>query len=134
MKIPLEITYRNVEKTADVDDLVRDYAEKLEKVCGYISGCRVAIEKSQKHQRGGRPFRVRLDITVPPGHEIVVREEQSGGEKSTPLAAIIKKAFIVARRQAESLKERQLGKVKRHWAKDLGPEFRGRSIKGAKDA
>lgn len=112
--MPVEVTYRNVERTDATDAIIEAHRAKLEKTCGYITSLRIAIEKPQKHQRGGRPYRVRLDIRVPPGHEIVVREEQSGGDSRAQLPTIIKQVFNAARRRLETLKERQRGEVKRH--------------------
>lgn len=114
MNLPLEITYRNVVKSDYIDNIIRVNSIKLDKICDYITSCRVAIEKPQAHQRGGRPYRVRIDITVPPGHEIVVKKDQTKGDSSTQLSTIIKKAFEAAYRQLRSLKERQRGEVKIH--------------------
>lgn len=109
-----EIFYHDVERTPFIDSLIHRKYLALYKTCDYISSCRIAIEKAQKHQRGGRPYRVRLDITVPPGHELVVKKEQSGGDSRSQLNTIIKDAFISARRQLEALKEKQHGNVKTH--------------------
>lgn len=45
MKVPPEITYRNVDKTNALDALVKEKIAKLEQVCDYISSCHIVIEK-----------------------------------------------------------------------------------------
>ena len=44
MQVPLEITYRDVEKTDEVERLVREKAGKLDELCGNLIACRVAID------------------------------------------------------------------------------------------
>jgi cold shock CspA family protein len=114
MDVPLEITYRGVERIEAVDELVRRKAAKLEQVCGWMQSCRVTIEKDQQHQAAGNPFRVRLDITVPPGHELAIRRQSSGGDLHNELPTIVRNAFDAARRKLQKLAEQQKGKMKSH--------------------
>ena len=79
MRVPLEISFRGVEKTQAIEGLIREKAAGLEKVCSYIVSCRVAVEVPQEHQKSGRPYRIRITLNVPPGHEVVVRRESSEG-------------------------------------------------------
>ncbi len=116
MQVPLEISYRHVNKTEEIDQLIREKAQKLERVHQHISSCRVAVEKPQKHQTRGNPYRIRIDITVPPGHEIVVRKEPSKSILHRGLDAVIRNAFSSARRQLKKLHQRQRGHVKTHSA------------------
>jgi len=58
MQVPLMMTFRNVQKSADIEALVRRRAAKLERVCPYLVSCRISVEKPQAHQKSGNPFRV----------------------------------------------------------------------------
>jgi hypothetical protein len=113
MNGPLEITYRDIPKVPDVDELIRRRVEKLEEV-HHIVSCRVVLERPQRHQTSGSPYRVRLSITVPPGHELVVRREPGEGEMHAELATVVRNAFDAARRQLRELSMKQRGHVKRH--------------------
>lgn len=59
MEIPIKITYRNVPKSEKIERLIHKNAEKLERICHYITACRVAIEKRHEHQKFGNSYRVR---------------------------------------------------------------------------
>jgi cold shock CspA family protein len=112
MQVPPEITFRNVVKTDTTEALIRENIDKLEKVCDHIMSCRVAVEKPQQFQRSGAPFRVRIDLTVPPGHEIIVTREPSEGELHDGLSFLLRDAFKSARRRLRDLVARQHGVVK----------------------
>jgi cold shock CspA family protein len=114
MQIPLEVSYRDVEKTDALEALVREKVGKLEQVCDHISSCRIAIEKAHKRPESGSPFRVRIDMTVPPGHEIAAIENPDEGNQYAPVETVIRNAFESARRQLIELNERQRGEVKEH--------------------
>lgn len=114
MKIPLEIAFKGIEHTDEVEALIREEADKLGRVCSYMMSCRVAVERRQQHQNVGNPYRVRIDMTVPPGHELVVKREPSKGNMHDPLDIVIKHAFTSAARQLRKLVELQRGTVKSH--------------------
>lgn len=114
MKVQPSITYRDVPKTEAIDSLVREKIEKLEQFCNYMNSCRVAIEKPHDHPSHGSPYRVRLDITVPPSHEIAAVSNPNEGNQYAPLETVIRDAFDAARRQLIELVERQRDEVKEH--------------------
>jgi cold shock CspA family protein/ribosome-associated translation inhibitor RaiA len=114
MKAILEVSFRGVEKTEALQALIREKAEKLEETCSHMVSCRVAVEKRQGHQRSGSPFRVRIALGVPPGHEIVVRREPGEGDLHDDLFKVLREAFEVARRRLQELVGRQRHEVKVH--------------------
>jgi cold shock CspA family protein/ribosome-associated translation inhibitor RaiA len=107
MKIPPEITYRNVEKTNAIDTLIHEKIAKLETVCHQLNSCHIAIEKIHDRPRSGSPYRVRIDMTVPPGHEIVAERSPAEGNQYEPLDAVIRDTFNAARQQLVKFNERQ---------------------------
>lgn len=135
MQVPPEITYKGVNTTPEVDNLLQKQIARLEKVCGYIISLHVAIEKDQARHQIGNPYRIRLDIRIPPNHQLVVKRNsilhsdsrpqaepdeepvktsQQRIRKDEPLPAAIRRTFDSARRQLEKLVERQRGETKTH--------------------
>jgi ribosomal subunit interface protein len=114
MQLPIEISYRGVEKTDEIDNLIRTKATRLDRFCDHISRCDVAVERPNHAQQSGNPFRVRVDVTVPPGHELVADERQSEHEMHEPLTKIINDAFKTVERQLKELVERRRHGVKTH--------------------
>lgn len=67
MKQPLEIRFIGMEASDAVESAARRKADKLDRFRPDIMTCRVTIEFAKK----GRPFAVRIDVTVP-DHELSV--------------------------------------------------------------
>ncbi len=114
MQIPLEISYRDVNKTPELDSLVREKIDKLEKICDYMTSGRVAIEKPQQNLKAGSPFRVRLEFRIPPQHQIIVKREPGEGDRNDPLEAVIRDAFEAARKQIRELVDKNRKEIKKH--------------------
>lgn len=107
MKIPPEITYRNLTKSKAIDSLVYEKIAKLENICNYINSCHIAIEKIHDRPRSGSPYRVRIDLTVPPGHELVAEKNPGEGVQYQPLDAVIRETFDAMRQQLIKLTQMQ---------------------------
>jgi len=118
MQVPLEITYRGVDKTEALDNLVREKVEKLEEVCDHINSCHIAIEKPHDRPSSGSPYRVRIDMTVPPGHEVVADSNPDDGIQYDAVETVVRDAFEAARRQLVKLNDKQHNKVKVHETED----------------
>lgn len=120
-----EIAFRGMEKSDAIETLVRQHAAKLERFHPRIAGCRVAIERAHRHRRTANDFRVRLDLTLPPRHEIVVvREAEEGGEYHArngkeALYKLVPQAFNAAARRLKRLSAEQRGDIKRHPAQEV---------------
>lgn len=107
MKVPPEITYRDVEKTDALENLIQQKIAKLERVCDYLSSCHIAVEKIHDRPRRGSPYRVRIDLTVPPGHELVTDSNSGDRNQYLELDAIIRDSFSIAERQLKELTRKQ---------------------------
>ena len=114
MQIPLSITYHGVTKSEAVDQLIRDKAAHMERFCHHISRCDVAVEQPNATKQSGSQYRVRIDLTVPPHHELVVDEKPELHDMHEPLQKVINDAFKSMERQLRDLTAKQQGRVKRH--------------------
>lgn len=119
MQVPLEVSFRNVKKTEDLDSLILEKTEKLENVCSHMTSCRIAVEKPQKHMQTGSPYRVRIEINVPPSHKIVVSREPGEGEIHDEIHTVLRDVFETARRKLKDIVEQQQGEVKEHPMQEL---------------
>jgi len=112
MQVPLELSFRDVEKTAELEDLIRQKVDKLEQICDTITSCRVHVERVQESQRSGNPVGMRIEVRVPRHNEIIVTQEIDSDQAGEPLPRLIRDTFAAARRKLQELTERQRGQVK----------------------
>ena len=114
MKIPLQITFRDMEHSDAVETDIRNHVEKLEQLFpGLIMSCRVVAEQHHQHQHQGYLFHVRIDITVP-GREIVVSRDPGQHHAHEDMHVAIRDAFNAARRQLLSHNQKIQREIKTH--------------------
>ena len=114
MQGPVTITFKGIKKTKALEDLIYEKTAKLEQICSHMTSCRITVEISNQHQRSGSPFRVNIDMTIPPGHELVVKHKSRAGDLHDQLPHVLRDAFNAASRQLKELVQRQQGEVKTH--------------------
>ena len=123
MQLPVEISYRGVPKSEEIEALVREKADRLNKFCDHITRCDVIIEQPNHTQHSGSSYRVRLDLTVPPGHELVADERPTEHEMHEPLTKIVNDAFKTMERQLKDLVQKQRNDVKTHQSSHVASQI-----------
>jgi cold shock CspA family protein len=68
---PVQVTFRNIEDRAGLDDYVQKEVATLERFYSRISSCRVVVERPQR-ATSSKLFHVRIDLGVP-NEELVVK-------------------------------------------------------------
>lgn len=100
MKLPLEVTFRNVMRTDALEERIRTKAAKLDQFFDRITGCRVVVESPHRHQHKGNVYQVNIEISVPGDELVVNRHCQNAGHEE--LSVAIRDAFQAAQRQLRS--------------------------------
>jgi ribosomal subunit interface protein len=108
MRQSLQITFRGMEPSEAVEDAARKKAEHLDQFAGDIMACRVVVELAQKHQHQGRPYAVRIDLTLP-GHELVIDRVQD-----EDVYVALRDAFDAMKRKLEDVVRQRRGDEKQH--------------------
>ena len=116
MQVPLETTFRNLDRSDAVEALVREEAGKLERHFDHIVSCRVAIEAPHRHQTKdpkvkGELYQVHIEIGVPQQRLIV---SQKGRPAQSDVYKAVRDAFKVASRQLDDYVHKLRGDVKAH--------------------
>jgi len=114
MQLPVKLSYRGLEKSDQIDNLVLDYAKRLERFCDHINRCDVAIEQTNHNHNKGNPYRCRIDVTVAPRHELVADERQRDNGTHEALKKVIHDAFKTMERELRRVVEKQRREIKTH--------------------
>ncbi len=108
MQVPLQITYRGIERSDALDARIRDKAAKLEEFHPRITSCRVVVEQRDRHRHQGKQFTVKLDLRVP-RHEIAINRDHH-----EDVYVALRDAFNAAGRKLEEAARENRGDVKSH--------------------
>jgi len=110
MKLPVHIQFHGMESSDALEASAREHAHKLESFASDLMACCIGIDLEQKHKHQGRPYSVRIDLTLP-GHELVVNRVQH-----EDVYVALRDAFDNMKRQLEDVVRKRRGDVKHHAA------------------
>jgi ribosome-associated translation inhibitor RaiA len=108
MKLPLDLRFMGMAPSQALEEAVKAKVAQLDRFGPDVMACRVTIEQDHKHSHQGRPFAVRIDVTLP-GHELAVNRVQ---DEDAYVA--LRDAFDAARRKVEDSVRIRRGEVKQH--------------------
>ncbi|MGZ3416401.1 MAG: cold shock domain-containing protein [Polyangiales bacterium] len=114
MKLPLQITYRDIESSPAISDHVRRHSEKLDTFCDRIMSCRVALEAPNRYTHKGKQYRVRLDVKVPNKELVAIHAPMPDARIASDLYLVIDVAFAKMIREVEAYNRMSRWEVKRH--------------------
>jgi cold shock CspA family protein/ribosome-associated translation inhibitor RaiA len=113
MQLPVQITFRNVDRSEAIEQKILERAAKLDTYYDRITSCRVTVETPHRHHHQGALFHVRVDLVLPGTELVVNRAPQEHHAHEDPFVAV-RDAFDAARRQLEDFAHRQRADVKLH--------------------
>jgi cold shock CspA family protein len=119
MKLPLEISFRGIRKTDDMEEFIREKAAKLDRICDNLMSCRVAVDQLHKHKSSGSPFCIRIQMRVPPGHELIAKHDSGQGNLNDSLTKVLSDTFGSAYIQLQELMDKRRRHKKAHSQENL---------------
>jgi ribosomal subunit interface protein len=120
MKIPLQITFRDMEPSEAVEARIREKTAKLEQYYDGIMSCRVMVEAPHGHKHQGRLYQVRIDLGVPDNELVVTHAHHHKDHAHEDVYVAIRDAFEAMKRQLEDYSRIRRGKTKQHETPDGG--------------
>lgn len=108
MKQPLDIRFLGLEPSPAVEAAARDKAARLDRFFPALMACRVTIELEHRHKHQGKPYAVRIDVTLP-GHELGIDRVQD-----EDVYVALRDAFDAMRRRIEDTARSMRGQEKLH--------------------
>lgn len=116
MKLPLQISFHNLDRSETVENRIWAEATQLDEFCDRIMSCRVVVDVPHRHHLTGNVYQVRIDIKVP-GEEIAVTHEPAEHDPYYENVDVaIRDAFNSAARRLEDYVRRQRKDIKHHEA------------------
>jgi cold shock CspA family protein/ribosome-associated translation inhibitor RaiA len=119
MQVPLQISFKNIDRSPTVEAKVRGRVDELERFFGRIVSCRVVIEAASRRPRQGRLYHVRANLKVP-GKEIVVSRDPPRHQSHEDVYVAVRDCFDAVRRRLEDNARRRRGDSKTHEPQNHG--------------
>ncbi len=113
MKLPLQVTFRDMAPLPSLESNIRLRVAKLERFVPDLISCHVVVDASANRHRQGHVYAVNVDVRVP-GEELFAGERQAHEE----IAVAMREAFDAMTRRLEDYARRRRGQVKQHAAKE----------------
>lgn len=110
---PIEITFRGLPHSADLEHKVQQHLEHLTTLHDKIHGCHAVIEPDQRRQTSGNHYHVRLHVHVP-GKELVVGKHPTHDGYTDPYLAV-NDAFKALERQLDDYVRQHRRETKDHF-------------------
>jgi hypothetical protein len=115
MQRPLQITFKDMERSETVEALVRERVDKLERFHPAIVGCRIVVEVPYRAAGGGKqPLAIAVEVELPGRPMIVARSAGERQDAKGGYAALINRVFDAAQRQLHDMAEVQKAEIKQH--------------------
>ncbi len=108
MRVPVEISYHNIDKSQAADEAIRAHVADLEGIYDRITSCRVRVDQRAHSESRSIPPVVRIELGIPGRKNIVVAHEPEHllrKYQSPDLYNAINEAFRIAERRLHDLKE-----------------------------
>lgn len=108
-----------MEPSAAIESIIRERATRLERFNDRIVRCHVVVDMPHRHQKKGRLYAVRIDVTTPTG-EIAATRDPPDDHSHQDLNVVLRDSFDAITRQLEDDVRRRRGDVKAHEEPELG--------------
>ena len=106
MQVPLQITFRHMERSSAVEARIRERCHRLEQFAEHVTCCRVTIEAPHKPRHKDGLYKVTIDITLP-GEKRVASRHLDQHHAHEDVYVAIRDAFDTARHQLEDYVRRR---------------------------
>ena len=110
MDHPLELLFHNLEPSAELNTLILERTERLEKLDQHIIRCRVTVDLPKRAHRTGNFPEVHIEVQVP-GQSLTVSHKH---DHSGDVLTAVNNAFDAIAVQIKKYKARKSGRVKQH--------------------
>jgi ribosome-associated translation inhibitor RaiA len=123
MKLPLQITFRNMPRSPALAQRIEELAARLDEASNSTMRCHVRISLPHAHKGQGRLFDVRIEITAPEKEIAIVRAYHLSAAHEDAFHAV-RDVFRAARRKLLDYERRRRLDVKAHSlaAAPVGPK------------
>lgn len=114
MQKPLQIAFKNLDKSEHLESVIRERVEKLEHIYHRLIGCRVVLEVPTRTGTAKTSIGISIELDVPGRPKIVAKRQDERRDAKGDNLKYINQAFDAAQRQLEDVARVASRDVKPH--------------------
>src|SRR3954468_16048171 len=99
MQVAPEVIFKDIERSAWVEEFVAERLGHLEKFSPDITRCHVTLAREQSSHKKGNRYSVMVEVRMPRQHDLAVRKQKQIRDMQTQLPAVINEAFGAIEKQ-----------------------------------
>lgn len=107
MQVPAEISYHGVDRSDWSEEFIGRQVERLERYAPDMIACRIAVEQPHRRHHQGRPYHVRVEVTLPGHIDLVATAEPVEVPQTVELRTVIRDAFKAMEKQVKKAAEQR---------------------------
>jgi cold shock CspA family protein len=99
MQISPEVIFKDVDRSAWVEEYIAERCAHLEKFSQEITRCHVTLSQEVASHRKGNRYSVMVEVRMPKHHDLAVKKQKDIVDMQTQLPAMINQAFSAIEKQ-----------------------------------
>jgi putative sigma-54 modulation protein len=103
MTMPVEVHFHGLEKSAAVEQRVRDKVDKLARHFDRMTHCRVVVEAPHRNPQRPKVYQIKIEVGVPGRSPVIVSHEREGSDATEELGLALRDAFEAALRKVDDV-------------------------------
>lgn len=112
-RVPVEVTFRNLEPSPAIETLVRQKAAKLAQFASRLMRCRVVVALPNRRHHQGKIFAVSIELELPSG-SLWINRTPPMDHRHEDAHVAIQDAFDAAKRRLQDSGRKKDRRVKQH--------------------
>jgi ribosomal subunit interface protein len=114
MQVAPEVIFKDIDRSAWVEDYIAERMKHLEKFSQDITRCHVTLSQEQGSHHKGNRYSVMVEVRLPRQHDLAVKKQKVIRDMHTQLPAVINEAFGAIEKQLKRTVEKRRGEAKIH--------------------
>lgn len=114
MQKPLQITFKNLDKSDRLETLIRERVKKLDHIYPRLIGCRVVLEVPVRSAAAKAKLAIAVELDVPGRPKIIAKRQDERRDAKGDNFKLVHQAFDAAQRQLEDVARLVSREVKQH--------------------
>ena len=105
MQVATQLIFHDVARSEWIEAYVTDRLDKLDRLAGGITSCRLTLTREQSSRHQGNLYSVLVEVRLPPHHDLAARKQLNVKDMGTQLPALITQGFAAIEHQLKKTAE-----------------------------